>query len=167
MNTKPYFVVTAITATIVLLIVSMDDAVARGRGGGGGGGRGGFSRSGAAASGSFSSSAGRAGSLSAGRVRRPPHPELPAGHRPLRPIPRTGRKLHSRLLQIGRRLCRAVSRLRRRIKPNGSNIQVKTSRSAKKDALHGLARASKRIHGQDANEATNRAAIPRKRVWLL
>jgi hypothetical protein len=54
MNTKPYFIVTAITATIVLLMGSMDDAVARGHGGGLSGG--GFSRSGAAASGSFSSS---------------------------------------------------------------------------------------------------------------
>ncbi len=44
-------IVTAVTATIVLLIGSMDDAVARGRGGGGGGlsrGGGGFSRGGGA-----------------------------------------------------------------------------------------------------------------------
>ena len=68
MKTRSHMIVTAISATFVLLMGIGDEAVARGRrwrrsrGGGGGG----FSRSGAASSGSFSSGAGRSGSMSGG-----------------------------------------------------------------------------------------------------
>jgi hypothetical protein len=54
MKTRSYMIVTAISATFVLLMSIGDEAVARGGGGGGGGisrgggGGGGFSRSGAA-----------------------------------------------------------------------------------------------------------------------
>jgi len=61
MNTKSYWLVTAVRHLRVA-DGHRDEAVARGGGGGGGG----FSRSGAASSGSFSSGAGRSGSMSGG-----------------------------------------------------------------------------------------------------
>ncbi|MGJ0517264.1 MAG: hypothetical protein ACR65O_16080 [Methylomicrobium sp.] len=103
-------------------------------------------------------------------VRQLLHPGRPAaGRKQRRPLPGTGPRRHNRPPLTGHRPSRAGSRLRRRIRPSGSNTQVKTSKSVKKDTLHGLARANKdrqtgrkrgsKPHSPTTGEATHRAII--------
>jgi hypothetical protein len=102
-------------------------------------------------------------------VRRPPRPGRLAGRKQRRPLPGTGPRRHNRPPLTGHRPSKVVSRLRRRIRRSGSNTQVKMSKSAKKDTLHGLTHANKdrqtgrkrgsKPHSPTTGEATHRAII--------
>ena len=158
MKTRSHMIVTAISATFVLLMGIGDEAVARGGGGGGGGSRGGggggFSRSGAASSGSLSSGAGRSGSMSGGSSAasasrasgRSQAAQTGSTNRsaPLRQRPRTRQRPSKAVSRLHLPIRPSGSQALLRTRRNGSNTRMKMSRPASRALPAGRKAGSKR-----------------------